>query len=71
LSTRIRTIIFLYTYAYAKLVQAHTAVTTLLASPTGHTAAAAALLVHAAAAALCYLTSLFAPLVGDVVAAQL
>ena len=64
-----RTIIFLHTYAYAKLIQAHTALTTLLASSIGHSAAAAALLVHAAV--LCYLTNLFASHVGDVAAAQL
>ena len=59
---------FLHTYAYAKLVQEHTALAALLASSAGHSAATAALLVHAAAA-LCY--NLFASLVGDVAAAQL
>jgi len=50
-----RTIMFLHTYAYAKLVQEHTALATLLASSAGHSAATAALLVHVAAA-LCYIT---------------
>ena len=40
---------------YAKLVQEHTALATLLASSAGHSAATAALLVHVAAA-LCYIT---------------
>jgi hypothetical protein len=63
-----RTIMFRHTYA--KLVQAHTALAALLASPTGHSATAAALLLHAAAA-LCYLTNSFASLslVGDVIVA--
>ena len=49
-------------------LEAHTALAALLASPTGHSAAAAALLVDAAAA-LCYLTNSFASLDVDVAAA--